>query len=184
METRIAKNTPLVLRIAPNTLSALRLVIAVAFPFLAPRWWLAAVLIAGVSDWLDGYLARRWRITSWLGGILDGLADKLFVFSVLLTLAFHGDLSAWWIPVLLARDLSVAGGMAIGIARGNRQAIRNVGSRFFGKLTTVVIFALFVALLALPERELLHGALYLLSAILSFTAAVDYGRARFRALAQ
>jgi len=184
VETRTTNAKSPFLRILPNALSVLRLVLAVAFPFLDPRWWLAAVLVAGVSDWLDGYLARRWRLTSWLGGVLDGLADKLFVFSVLLTLAFHGDLSAWWIPVLLARDLSVAMGMAIGIARGNRQAIRDVGSRFFGKLTTVVIFAFFFALLALPEQELLHRVLYILSGALSITAAVDYGRARLRALAQ
>ena len=116
---------PLVLRLTPNALSILRLGLAGIFPLLEPRWWLAVVLLAGASDWLDGYLARRWRLTSWLGGILDGLADKLFVFSVLLTLANHGDLPAWWIPVLLARDISVAGGMAIGVVRGNRQAIRD-----------------------------------------------------------
>ncbi len=172
------------MRITPSALSLVRLALAIAFPFVGMKWWLPVVVVAGASDWLDGHLARRWRVTNWTGGMLDGIADKAFVFSVLLTLAHHGDLERWMIPFLIARDLAVAGGLLIGLVRRNRQAMRDVESRLPGKVTTTMIFALFVALLAWPEAEMLHLVLFVLAAATNLAAAVDYSRARLRALVE
>ncbi|MEW6074405.1 MAG: CDP-alcohol phosphatidyltransferase family protein [Planctomycetota bacterium] len=172
-----------VLRVAPNALSGCRLGLAFALPFVDERWWLGMVLAAGASDWLDGFLARRWGAASWWGGILDGLADKLFVFSSLTSLAVHHLLPAWWVPILLARDLAVAAGMTIGLFRRNRRALQDVGSRPCGRLTTILVFGLLVTTLAWPDLRRAHQALFLLAAAASVGAAVDYAQARMRALA-
>ncbi len=171
---------PSAIRHVPNVLSSLRLVCAVAFP-LAPRsWWLALVLTAAASDWLDGYLARRFHATSWIGGLLDGLSDKAFVVSALLTFAAHDLLSWWQIPFLLLRDFSVATGVTISAMRRDKDAFRHMDSRAFGKLTTVVIFALLVVLLVWPDAQGLHQTLYTAGAILSATAGGDYYVSRRR----
>ena len=76
----------------PNALSIGRLLLAVVFPFVAPVTARLVLVIAGAaSDGLDGYVARRWRVTSVAGGLLDGIADKAFTLSVLLTLAARGE---------------------------------------------------------------------------------------------
>ena len=62
--------------LVPNVLSGLRLVLAAGFWALPPSWRLAAVIAGGLSDWLDGFIARRFGVTSVAGGLLDGIADK------------------------------------------------------------------------------------------------------------
>lgn len=80
---------PLVFAI-PNTLTVARLLAAAAFPFVSNDVRLPLVLIAGVSDALDGVLARRLNAQSRLGGLLDAIADKAFAFSTLVTLLVAG----------------------------------------------------------------------------------------------
>jgi cardiolipin synthase len=89
----------------PNALSALRLVGIVVFLWLVlgPHHDLAAfvVLVAsGVTDWLDGYLARRLGQYSALGELLDPVADRLYILAVVVGLALR-DVIPWWLAVLL-----------------------------------------------------------------------------------
>jgi cardiolipin synthase len=94
----------------PNVLSAVRLLGVPLFLWLvlgpeADGWALAVLMLSGVTDWLDGYLARRLRQTSRLGQVLDPVADRLYILAVVLGLAFR-DIIPWWLAVLLpARDL-------------------------------------------------------------------------------
>jgi len=172
--------SPPAVRHLPNVLSILRVLCAVAIPFAPRSWWLALVLTAAASDWLDGYLARRLHATSWVGGLLDGFSDKAFVVTTLVTFALH-DLLAWWqIPFLLLRDVSVGMGVAVSAVRRDGDAFRYMDSRTFGKFTTVVIFALFATLLLWPEATGVHGTLYTAGAILSATAGGDYYLSRRR----
>lgn len=89
----------------PNALTALRLVGIVAFLWLVlgPHHDLAAfvVLVAsGITDWLDGYLARRLGQYSALGELLDPVADRLYILAVVVGLALR-DVIPWWLAVLL-----------------------------------------------------------------------------------
>ncbi len=84
--------------------------------YLDPLWlrWvaLAVFVSAGVSDFFDGYLARRWAQQSALGRMLDPIADKLLVGGTLLMLAAKGDiagLSLWAALVILSREILVSG---------------------------------------------------------------------------
>ena len=138
------------------------------------------VVVAGISDWLDGALARRFQAESWLGGLLDGISDKAVVVTVLVTLCVHDVLLWWQLPFLLLRDLSVGTGVLVSALRRDREAFRHMDSRTFGKLTTAAIFALFVVLFLWPVATAAHGMLYTASAILSAVAGADYAVARHR----
>ncbi|WP_062011611.1 CDP-diacylglycerol--glycerol-3-phosphate 3-phosphatidyltransferase [Aureimonas sp. AU4] len=77
------------------------------------RWWaLGLFVVASVTDWLDGYLARAWQQTSTIGRMLDPIADKLLVAAVLLLLAADGTIAGWsiWAAiVILCREILVSG---------------------------------------------------------------------------
>lgn len=70
----------------------------------------AAVFVAGaLTDLLDGYLARRWNVSTRTGQWLDPLADKAFVAAPVVTLAALGDFPLWAAVVLIAREVVIAG---------------------------------------------------------------------------
>jgi CDP-diacylglycerol--glycerol-3-phosphate 3-phosphatidyltransferase len=101
----------------PNLLSTSRFVLAVVlFVLIAMGSWLACLLVfvvATVTDWLDGYLARRLGQTSALGRSLDPLADKVLTcgtFIFLLPLGVKEEwLTAWMVTLVVARELIITG---------------------------------------------------------------------------
>lgn len=98
----------------PNALSALRLVGVPVFLYLilGPHADGAAVLIlmgSGITDYLDGVLARALHQTSRLGVVLDPLADRLYIAATLVALAIRGVIPVWLVVALAARDVLLAG---------------------------------------------------------------------------
>ncbi len=94
----------------PNLLSLVRLACIPLFLWLllvpeADGWALGVLVFSGVSDYLDGYLARRLDQVSRLGQILDPVADRLYIVATVVALALR-DFIPWWLAILLpARDL-------------------------------------------------------------------------------
>lgn len=94
----------------PNALSLGRLLGIPVFLWLvlvqqADIWAFVVLVIAGASDWFDGYLARRLNQMSRVGEILDPLVDRLYILATLVGLALR-DIIGWWlVAILLARDL-------------------------------------------------------------------------------
>jgi cardiolipin synthase len=93
----------------PNVLSMVRLVLVPVFCWLILTehdvWALAVLMISGISDYLDGMLARRWGQVSRIGQLLDPTADRLYIVSTLLGLALR-DVIPWWLVVILvSRDV-------------------------------------------------------------------------------
>lgn len=94
----------------PNIISFVRLAGVPLFLWLvlgpeADAWALGVLMLSGVTDWLDGYLARKLNQTSKLGQVLDPVADRLYILAVVIGLAWR-DIIPWWLAVLLpARDL-------------------------------------------------------------------------------
>jgi cardiolipin synthase len=89
----------------PNALSLIRLAGVPVFLWLvlgphADGWALALLMVSGVTDWADGYLARRLDQYSTLGEILDPVADRLYILAVVVALAIR-DIVPWWVAVLL-----------------------------------------------------------------------------------
>jgi cardiolipin synthase len=93
----------------PNVISVVRLAGVPLFLWLvlvpeADGWALAVLFVSGVSDYADGYLARRLDQTSKVGEILDPVADRLYILATVIGLALRGIIP-WWVAVLLpARD--------------------------------------------------------------------------------
>lgn len=98
----------------PNAITVLRmlLVLPIAWAILArePRLALGLSAVAGFTDGLDGFLARRYGWRSRLGGVLDAAADKWLLVTCFLLLAWEGQLP-WWLAVLVCgRDAVIAAG--------------------------------------------------------------------------
>jgi CDP-diacylglycerol---glycerol-3-phosphate 3-phosphatidyltransferase len=135
------------------------------------RWvCLAIFLVAALTDWLDGYLARKLNQISELGKFLDPLVDKLLVLAPLLVMIELGRVPAWGVFLILGRELAIAGW------RVNQTTI--TGANIWGKLKTVSqIVAIALLIAPLPQvwqiptlvafwvsvaLTLISGAIYLL----------------------
>ncbi len=161
--------------VAPNVLSAIRLAMAAVFPIVAPQWRLPIIVAAGLSDWLDGVIARRFHAGSTIGQLLDAVADKVFVLSVLVTLTVAGGLAWWQVLLVLARDLSV-GLVTLYVAVLRRwSSFLQMVPRLPGKLTTAMQYALFATVLLWEGRLAVTIALSL-TCLCSVLAAADYVR--------
>jgi cardiolipin synthase len=107
----------------PNGISAARLAGVPLFLWLVlgPRtavaddWAVALLIVAGLSDWLDGKIARALNQTSRLGQVLDPAADRLYIVSTIVALAIRGIIPWWLVAVLGLRELTV--GAALGVLR-------------------------------------------------------------------
>ena len=101
----------------PNSITLGRLLsVPIAVYLIMHSAYLAAFLLfllAGVSDALDGYLAKRNNQTTELGAILDPLADKVLLVSVYATLGLQGSLPNWVVMLVIFRDLLIVSGVVI-----------------------------------------------------------------------
>ncbi|MFC5184162.1 CDP-alcohol phosphatidyltransferase family protein [Actinomadura harenae] len=95
----------------PNLLSFARLLGVPLFLWLVLTghdWWALGVLVfAGLSDWLDGKLARALNQTSKLGAVLDPAADRLYILATLVGLTVRDVIPLWLVVVLLAREVAI-----------------------------------------------------------------------------
>ena len=105
----------------PNGISAARLAGVPVFLWLVlgPRtatadYWAVALLIAaGLSDWLDGKIARALNQTSRLGQLLDPAADRLYIVATIVALAVRAIIPWWLVAVLALREITVGGALAV-----------------------------------------------------------------------
>ncbi|MDX1335336.1 MAG: CDP-diacylglycerol--glycerol-3-phosphate 3-phosphatidyltransferase [Gammaproteobacteria bacterium] len=160
----------------PNLLSLLRifLIPVLVVVFYLPYEWAgpaaAAIFgIAGLTDWLDGYLARRMGLQSRMGAFLDPVADKLLVAAVLVLLT--GAANSVWVTlpalIIISREITIS---------ALREWMAEVGQRgkvavsYLGKVkTTTQIIAL---LLLLFEQPLFGLPVYTLGMIMLYVAAI------------
>ncbi len=104
------------------------LVVLLLFEGRSAAFWAAMIFsVAAITDWLDGYLARRWQEVTVLGKFLDPLADKLIVMAALIMLIPHGRIPAWAVFVLLAREILITGLRSIASSEGIVIAASNLG---------------------------------------------------------
>ena len=97
----------------PNAVTAVRLALLPVYVYLVlatDHWAVAAWLLAtlGATDWVDGFLARRWHQVSSVGKILDPVADRLLVMTGVLTIALVGAVPWWFAGLTLAREIVVS----------------------------------------------------------------------------
>ena len=133
----------------------------------------AVFLVASFTDFVDGYLARRWQQVTVLGNFLDTTADKLLVVGALLGLLALGRVNVWVAFVVIAREVAVLGLRAVAAA-----ANVVISATIWGKLKfNVQVVGITLAILRPPVRL---GSLWLdqwamlAVALVSAASAVDY----------
>ena len=132
----------------PNLLSMARLAGVPVFLWLvlgpeADGWALGLLMLSGFTDYLDGYLARRFNQTSALGEILDPVADRFYILAVVIALALR-DIIPWWVAVILPlRDLLLWGLVPLLRTRGYSA----LPVHFLGKAATFNLLYAFPLLL-------------------------------------
>lgn len=104
------------LRWLPNAISLLRIVLVVPVLLLvldgSYSWALLVFIVAGFSDGIDGYLAKRFGWHTRLGGLLDPVADKLLVNGLFITLAYVQLVPMWLAAIVILRDVIILAGAA------------------------------------------------------------------------
>lgn len=132
----------------PNLLSFLRLLGVPVFLWLvlvphADGWALVLLAVSGLTDWLDGRIARATGQISRLGQLLDPLADRLYIAATLLGLAIREIVPWWLVAVLVARDVVL--GVALALLK--RRGIVGLPVHFLGKAATFNLLYAFPLLL-------------------------------------
>lgn len=167
----------------PNKITLFRVFMIPAFLFIylarpfepeAVNMWLALVLfsVAAITDALDGYLARKLKLVTNFGKLMDPLADKLLVCSALVAFVASGTLPAWAVIIMISREFYISGLRQLAIEQNIVLAASN-GAKF----KTIAQIVLIIYLL-LPFRELVFEpvvwGLIFVSIASSVLTAVDY----------
>ncbi len=144
----------------PSYISLLRGAACLFFISDSTAWRTFAIVFAGITDYLDGYLARRLNQMTPLGTLLDPLMDKLFVAVVLSVFWLEGSLQIWQVTLFLSRDMSLF--LFTGyLWLSNRYRSWKIRSFISGKLMTTLQF---VVLVLLAQNQTVPMALWALLA--------------------
>ena len=166
----------------PNVLTSVRilLVIPVAYYLFESNYLysLTLFLFAGISDAVDGYLARRFLWTSNFGAWADPLADKLIVGVVFVVLAIQGLVPAWLVFVTIGRDLIILCGAATYRKLFGKI---DIAPTILSKVNTVVqilaLLLVMVTLLDIPQlmkNDYMLDVVFIIVGIFSILSGVDY----------
>ena len=133
----------------PNILSFMRLLGVPLFLWLilvpeADGWAIVVLIFAGISDYLDGKIARKWNQISRVGQILDPLADRLYILATLVGLLLRGIIPWWLVAVLVGRDLIM--GVVLAILK-KRTGLTGLPVHFIGKAATFCLLYAFPLIL-------------------------------------
>ena len=163
----------------PNVITIMRLLLvpAIVLALLSERWGWAftGFLIAGVSDGIDGFIARHFNQKSELGAYLDPMADKLLLVSVFVVLGLMGELPLWLVIAVASRDALIVCAVLLSTVMGNPVAMKPL---FVSKANTavqIVLAALVLGELAFAtEFWPLRPGLVILSGLLTVASAAAY----------
>lgn len=133
----------------PNALASIRIILAplMFWIILNPdyftdngyhiswNYYTASLLfvLASVTDFFDGYIAREWNQMTMLGAIIDPLADKMLIIAAFLGLMMIGEASAWAIYIIIIRELFITGIRTVAVSEG-----LDIKASWAGKVKTVV----------------------------------------------
>lgn len=138
---------------------------------------LVIFIIASLSDWLDGFLARRLNQITNFGKFMDPIADKLLLSAALVALVELGSIAAWMAVVIISREFIVSGVRLVAAEQG-----RVITASTWAKVKTAIQMLMVIALLAAHESVLREYAILAavcellkwLSIFLSVMSAYDY----------
>ncbi|MBV8658860.1 MAG: CDP-diacylglycerol--glycerol-3-phosphate 3-phosphatidyltransferase [Burkholderiales bacterium] len=140
----------------PTILTWIRILMIPLFlgVFYLPETWLrlewqnvvgaALFALAAITDWFDGWLARKWNQTSAFGAFLDPVADKLMVAAALILLVQLDRADAWLASIIIGREITIS---ALREWMAQVGAVRSVAVSFVGKVKTAVQMVAIIVLL-------------------------------------
>ena len=160
----------------PNALTIGRLALIPIFVALMvqaghnPSWPAGIVFgIAGITDQIDGFLARRWRVESRFGQIADPLADRLMIDAAVILLAYYDRLPWIGLAVIIGRDVMLLAGSRLLAPRGIEIEVNTVG-----KAATWILYAAIAFRIVTHESTKWPLYLFWAGLVLAVVAAVFY----------
>jgi len=174
----------------PNALTLARMLMIPDFVWLyfaeEKRPWIPMIVyvLASLTDYVDGYLARKWNQVTWFGKLFDPLADKVMSMAMLYCLASSGLVDWWMLGVFVGKELYMIAGSGFLLSRNYV-----VKSDYFGKIATATF--IISAVLIMPwhgslavsrvGRVLIHISLVMsLAAMVHYTVAAVKKRGEFK----
>lgn len=161
----------------PNLLTILRIFLVpvyllVFFSTLENRFILAGIIfiIAGISDVLDGKIARKYDLITKLGIVLDPIADKMMTFAVLISYTIEGIIPSWILIAIGVKEVVQIGGGGILYLYKGKQV---VPSNKYGKIATVSFYAATLSVVFKISKKLSEG-LFIMTVILNILAFLTY----------
>ena len=135
-------------------------------------------IVAGLTDLLDGYLARRWGQVTTVGTLLDPIADKLLISAALVALVETHRVPAWMVILLIGREFAVSGLRSIAAAEGYTIKASELGKT---KMIAQVI-AISMIMLGIHWQDLTRYAMLCMWGVVAFSmlSAIDYFRKFWR----
>lgn len=165
----------------PNKLTILRVILIPFFVFflLAPYFEgygnyiaVAIFIVASLTDMLDGKIARKYNLVTNFGKFMDPLADKLLVCSAMICLIEKGQLAAWIVIIIIAREFIISGFRLIASDNGVV-----IAASYWGKFkTTFQMLMVIVLIVNIPNTffQILGIALTYIALILTVVSLIDY----------
>lgn len=176
-ETPVAERTNITINI-PNILTLVRILLTPVFIILLLKSQFTLALfvfsMAGISDALDGFIARYFNQRTVLGAYLDPMADKLLLLSAYISLGILGSVPEWLAVIVISRDLIIILGIAILTITNKPYEVR---PSVVSKLTTAIqISTIFLALLnpKLPQFKTIQFGMFWATAALTIISGFHY----------
>lgn len=168
------------MRNIPNILTVFRILLVPVFLYfiLTEEFYIAAAafIVAGATDGIDGFIARRYNVRTELGAALDPFADKFLLVSAYIALAAKGFIPLWlMIPVIIKDSILLSGVAAL---RGAGRHVKIVPS-IFGKMTTVFQISTVIYAMLVSDSDAIFMALAVFTAIITVYTGIDYVRREF-----
>jgi cardiolipin synthase len=161
----------------PNLITLARILsVPVMVWAIVTGWMLAAFLLflaAGVSDAVDGYLAKRFAMTSELGAYLDPLADKALIVSIYVTLGISGDIPRWLVILVVSRDIMIVGAVLLSWLVGKPLPMRPLLVSKLNTAAQIVFAGLILASLGLQFEA--HWLVFLSMAAVTLLTLASVG---------
>ena len=132
----------------------------------------ALFIIASLTDFLDGFIARKYNLVTNFGKFIDPVADKLLVLTTLIMLLHRGQTEAWIIIIILCRELAVDGLRLVAVTQG-----KVIAASPFGKIKTTCQMIMIIAAILLNQSAFSTWYMIILTAaavVMTLFSAVDY----------
>ncbi|MDD6715488.1 MAG: CDP-diacylglycerol--glycerol-3-phosphate 3-phosphatidyltransferase [Firmicutes bacterium] len=163
----------------PNKLTMFRIILIPFFvvfllaqPVGAASRWIALVIfiVASLTDLLDGKIARKYHLVTNFGKFMDPLADKLLVCSAMICLIQLGQIPAWIVCIIIAREFAISGYRLIAAEKGSV-----IAANYWGKFKTTFQMIMVILMIAdIPQLRILTSVIMWIALALTVISLVVY----------